>query len=96
MITLYNMPLALNCYKVRLLCALLGVEYTRKPIDLLQGEHQTPDFLALNPAEVMAVQWVDLHDLTAQVMRRPFNFTPWLLIYLAEHRDLIFGKVPAQ
>ncbi len=49
MLTLYNMPLALNCYKVRLLCSLLGVEYTRKSIDLLQGEHQTPGFLALNP-----------------------------------------------
>lgn len=49
MFTLYNMPLALNCYKVRLLCALLGVDYERRSIDLLKGEHQTPEFLALNP-----------------------------------------------
>lgn len=49
MLTLYDMPLALNCYKVRLLCALLRVEYARHPIDLLEGEHQTPEFLALNP-----------------------------------------------
>ncbi len=49
MITLYNMPLALNCYKVRLLLSLLGVEYRREPIDLLKGEHKTPAFLALNP-----------------------------------------------
>lgn len=49
MITLYNMPLALNCYKVRLLCSLLGVEYEKHSIDLLQGQHQTPEFLALNP-----------------------------------------------
>lgn len=49
MITLYNMPLALNCYKVRLLLGLLGVPYERKPIDLLKGEHKTPEFLALNP-----------------------------------------------
>ena len=49
MITLYDMPLALNCYKVRLLFALLGVDYRREPIDLLENEHKTPEFLALNP-----------------------------------------------
>jgi isopentenyl-diphosphate delta-isomerase len=49
-----------------------------------------------NPDEVMAVKWVDLYDLTAQAQRRPFNFTPWLRIYLAEHRDLIFGSIAAQ
>ena len=49
MITLYDMPLALNCYKVRLLLSLLGVDYRREPIDLLENEHKTPEFLALNP-----------------------------------------------
>jgi glutathione S-transferase len=49
MLTLYNMPLALNCYKVRLLLSLLGVPYEKHPIDLLTGDHQTPEFLALNP-----------------------------------------------
>lgn len=49
MFTLFDMPLALNCYKVRLLCSLLGVEYRRQPIDLLKNEHQTAEFLALNP-----------------------------------------------
>ena len=49
MITLYDMPLALNCYKVRLLLSLLGVEYRREPIDLLEGEHKTSEFLAVNP-----------------------------------------------
>lgn len=47
--TLHNMPLALNCYKVRLLCSLLRVDYERHSIDLLKGEHQTPQFLAVNP-----------------------------------------------
>lgn len=49
MITLYNMPLALNCYKVRLLLSLLKVPHEKHPIDLLTGDHQTPDYLALNP-----------------------------------------------
>ncbi|MGD0074877.1 MAG: glutathione S-transferase family protein [Candidatus Binataceae bacterium] len=49
MITLYNMPLALNCYKVRLLLGLLDIKYKREPIDLLKDEHKTSKFLALNP-----------------------------------------------
>jgi isopentenyl-diphosphate delta-isomerase len=49
-----------------------------------------------DPDEVMAVKWVDLAELTAQAQRRPFDFTPWLRIYLAEHRDLIFGTIAAQ
>ena len=49
MITLYDMQLALNCYKVRLLLSLLDVEYHREPIDLLENEHKTPEFLAINP-----------------------------------------------
>lgn len=46
-----------------------------------------------DPAEVMAVRWVDLYDLSAEVARRPFEFTPWLRIYLAEHKDRIFGTL---
>jgi len=46
---LYNMELSGNCYKVRLLCALLGLTYESTPIDLLQGEHKTAAFLQLNP-----------------------------------------------
>ena len=49
MITLYNMPLALNCYKVRILLSLLDIEHRLEPIDLLQNGHQTPEFFALNP-----------------------------------------------
>ncbi len=49
MITLFNMPLALNCYKVRLLLGFLNVPYKRHPVDLLKGDHNTPEFLALNP-----------------------------------------------
>ena len=47
--------------------------------------------LAPNPAEVMAVRWVTLAALTAEVAARPDAFTPWLRIYLAEHRTGIFG-----
>ena len=49
-----------------------------------------------NPDEVMAIKWVDYHDLMAMVRRHPGQFTPWLRIYLAEHADTIFGADIAQ
>ena len=39
-----------NSYKVRLLLSYLGMDYTHVPIDILAGETQTPDYLAMNPA----------------------------------------------
>ncbi len=52
-----------------------------------------PDTLRIepNPDEVMAVKWVDFHDLSAQVARHPAQFTPWLRIYLADHANKIFA-----
>ncbi|PRY22506.1 isopentenyl-diphosphate delta-isomerase [Aliiruegeria haliotis] len=44
-----------------------------------------------NPDEVAQVEWVGFYDLTAEVARRPERFTPWLRIYLCEHRERIFG-----
>ncbi len=54
---------------------------------------QAPENLTIspNPDEVMAVRWVDFYDLSAQVARRPYEFTPWLRIYLAEHSERIFA-----
>lgn len=43
-----------------------------------------------NPAEVMEVRWIALSDLQAEVAATPERFTPWLRIYLAEHRHRIF------
>jgi len=47
----------------------------------------------LNPAEVEAIEWIDLYDLAALVKRRPEKYTPWLQIYLAEHLDHIFADL---
>jgi isopentenyl-diphosphate delta-isomerase len=46
-----------------------------------------------NPREVMDTRWVDIYDLSAEVARRPAQFTPWLQIYLSEHMDKIFGTL---
>lgn len=44
-----------------------------------------------DPAEVAAVRWLDLADLDSAIAARPGDFTPWLRIYLARHRALVFG-----
>ncbi|MFT6912889.1 MAG: isopentenyl-diphosphate delta-isomerase [Paracoccaceae bacterium] len=46
-----------------------------------------------NPDEVMQVEWVGFYDLAAEISRRPERFSPWLRIYLDEHKDRIFGSL---
>ena len=52
------------------------------------GTVATPD-----PAEVAELHWVMLDDLAADCVRRPDRYTPWLRIYLAEHRAMLFGEL---
>lgn len=47
--------------------------------------------LALNPEEVQAARWVALPRLLQEIDAQPDVFTPWLRIYLAQHRAQIFG-----
>ena len=50
MITLYDFQLSGNCYKVRLLLALLGLPHTLHPVDFYPGfEHRSDWFRTLNP-----------------------------------------------
>jgi glutathione S-transferase len=50
-ITLYNYDLDENCYKVRILLSMLGLEYRTVAVNAFPGkEHTTPSFLAMNPA----------------------------------------------
>lgn len=49
MIKLYNIELSGNGYKVKLMLSLLGLEYEFIHVDLMKGEHRTPQFLQLNP-----------------------------------------------
>lgn len=44
-----------------------------------------------NPAEVMETDWLSPDDLAARIAQAPARFTPWLRLYMAQHRDLIFG-----
>ncbi len=38
-----------NCYKLKLICALLGIKHEWIPVDILQGETRSASFLSLNP-----------------------------------------------
>jgi glutathione S-transferase len=49
MIKLYGHELSGNSYKVKLLLSLLGLEFQWIKIDLLAGEHKSPEFLTINP-----------------------------------------------
>ena len=48
MIKLYGHELSGNVYKIKLLLSLLGIEYQFVRVDLMKGEHKTPEYLKLN------------------------------------------------
>ncbi|QFT61109.1 Isopentenyl-diphosphate Delta-isomerase (plasmid) [Sulfitobacter sp. THAF37] len=45
-----------------------------------------------NPAEVMSTRWISVDALLGEIAETPARFTPWLRIYLAEHRETILGS----
>ncbi|MEP1610507.1 MAG: glutathione S-transferase N-terminal domain-containing protein [Roseobacter sp.] len=54
--SLYNYVLSGNCYKIRLMAALLGVTYKTIPVDFYPGHaHKSPLMLSLNPAGTLPV-----------------------------------------
>ena len=61
-------------------------------VDIYLGRTTRDLVYSLNPAEVRAALWMDIDDLSREVMRRPERFTPWLEIYLENHRETIFGQ----
>lgn len=46
-----------------------------------------------DPEEVADTAWMTLAELDAAIAADPDRFTPWLRIYLAEHRDRLFGEL---
>ncbi|WP_420859935.1 isopentenyl-diphosphate Delta-isomerase [Marivivens marinus] len=55
-------------------------------VDAPKGVAVTP-----NPEEVMDTDWLMLAELEQQIAARPDQFTPWLRIYLDQHKAAIFG-----
>lgn len=48
-VRLHQHPLSGHCHRVELLASLLGLPVELVEIDVLQGEHKSPEFLARNP-----------------------------------------------
>jgi glutathione S-transferase len=52
---LYDYAASCNCYKVRLLLALLGRPYERIPVDIFAGETLTEEYARMNPMRTTPV-----------------------------------------
>jgi glutathione S-transferase len=73
---LYDYDASANCYKARLLLALLGREYERVPIDIFAGDTLTDAYGALNPVRETPVLQLDGGEVITQ--------SSAILFYLAE------------
>ena len=49
MIKLYGHEISGNSYKARLMLSLINLEYEWIGVDLMGGEHKSPEYLAMNP-----------------------------------------------
>jgi glutathione S-transferase len=78
---LYDYAASANCYKPRLLLALLGREYERVAVDIFAGDTLTDDFAALNPARETPVLELDDGRVVTQ--------SDAILWYLAEGTDFL-------
>jgi glutathione S-transferase len=80
---LYSHPLSLNCYKVRLLLALLDQEYEYENVDLVSDRHKSDAFLALHPlgqVPVLVDGDISIWDSQAILvyLARKFESEKWL------------------
>ena len=80
---LYDFPRSGNCYKVRLLLSMLGLEYERIPTDSSAGETLTAEFKRLNPrgqipvlVDGETVIWDSMAILV--YLARQYGDTQWL------------------
>jgi glutathione S-transferase len=78
---LYDYAASGNCYKARLLLALLDVPYERVAVDIFAGDTLTPEFERLNPVRETPVLELDTGETIAQS-----NAILW---YLAEETEYL-------
>jgi glutathione S-transferase len=85
---LYDYPASANCYKARLLLALLGRDHERVAVDIFAGDTLTDAYAELNPARETPVLELDDGRLLAQS-----NAILW---YLAEGTQYLPGDAFAR
>ena len=70
-----------NCYKIKLLLQLLEIEHKWHHVDILEGDAQTPDFIAMNPNGKIPVLQINADECLSE--------SNAILNYLAEGTDLL-------
>jgi len=65
------------------------IEHELVEVFVMQANRDLP--ITPNPDEVMETKWLSLEALHKQIAASPDAFTPWMRIYMAQHRALIFG-----
>ncbi len=60
-------------------------------VQIFRAHADRPTF-TLNPDEVEAIRWISVQELDDEIAETPDAFTPWLRIYMAQHRDSILGR----
>jgi maleylacetoacetate isomerase len=63
-IVLYDYYRSSACYRVRIALNLKGVEYEKRPVNLLESEQKGDDYHALNPQSLVPMLEIDGHWLT--------------------------------
>lgn len=62
-------------------------------VDLFIAHADASLSITPHPDEVHETKWVGFYDLCAEVERRPERYTPWLRIYLTDHKDRLFASM---
>lgn len=60
-------------------------------VDVFSATAQMSLRLQPDPEEVMETRWITLGALQSEIAETPKNYSPWLRIYLADHREQILG-----
>jgi glutathione S-transferase len=80
-VLLYDNPISGNCYKVRLLFSLLGIEYERREVDVVDRSDRAEVLGELNPG--LRVPTLVLDD------GRPLAESDAILVYFAEGTEFL-------
>jgi len=83
MIKLHGHEISGNSYKVRLMLSLLNLEYEWVRVNLMKGEHKSPEYLAKNPfgqVPLLVDDETQIADAQAILvyLARKYGGEPWL------------------
>jgi len=87
-VIIYGDSLSGNCYKIKLLCALLNIEHQWIEVNIMAGETRTTEFLALNPNAKIPLLMTEQKQVIAE--------SNAILYYLAQGSQLFPRSVLQQ